>query len=48
MNVFRSAYADVQPLDLPIHDAVLGKILRRELRDREKAGETAEEKVGEA
>ena len=25
VNVFRSEYADVQPLDLPIHDAVLGQ-----------------------
>ncbi|WP_406421345.1 hypothetical protein [Streptomyces sp. NBC_00842] len=48
VNVFRSEYTDVQPLGLPIHDAVLGKILRRELRDREKADEKVSERTEEA
>ncbi|MEV0489077.1 hypothetical protein [Streptomyces atratus] len=61
MNVFRSEYADVQALGLPIHKkvrqaeftgavprATSGKILRRELRDREKANEKLSERAEEA
>jgi hypothetical protein len=48
VNVFRSEYAEAQPRDLPVRYAVLGEILRRGLRDREKADDKVNERAEEA
>ncbi|MEU0830744.1 hypothetical protein [Streptomyces sp. NPDC005969] len=45
--MFRSECGEVQPRDLPHRDAVLGRILRRGLRDREKADDKVKERAEE-